>query len=170
MIFKKECGTERRRFLVKCFSFRLLATVDGTCGRNFCLSDSDHFAQIRYWWWLGNEIELVIDKTWKIYRSCKDLKSDIELESFKFDSVWHQAAISDRIAMWGGKSFIISDIWFVLEQTLIHSLFLEQTLIIHSLFWVSKWNIQFANKILLFVSNSKMKCQKFEIYFCCHRL
>ena len=62
-------------------------------------------------------------RTWKIYRSCKDLKSDIELESFKFDSVWHQAAISDRIAMWGGKSFIISDVWFVLEQTLIHSLF-----------------------------------------------
>ena len=118
----------------------------------------------------GTKSELVIDKTWKIYRSCKDLKSDIELESFKFDSVWHQAAISDRIAMWGGKSFIISDVWFVLEQTLIHSLFLEQMLIIHSLFWVSKWNIQFAYKILLFVSNSKMKCQKFEIYFCCHRL
>ena len=35
----------------------------------------------------GTKIELVIDKTLKIYRSCKDLKSDIELESFKFDSV-----------------------------------------------------------------------------------
>ena len=35
----------------------------------------------------GTKSELVIDKTWKIYRSCKDLKSDIELESFKFDSV-----------------------------------------------------------------------------------